>query len=85
MKNIILVLFLMFLQVSIAQDKYANIDLYESDDYDEFDEFFGDSTLNDYTVYFTGENHQFAQVNSELEYKILTYLHKTQNVKHFLF
>ena len=85
MKKIVLILFLAIIQLSIAQDKYANIDLYESDNYDEFDEFFGDSTLNDYTVYFTGENHQFAQVNSELEYKILTYLHKTQNVKHFLF
>lgn len=85
MKKIVLILFLVVLKVTVAQDNYAKIDLYESDNFEELDEFFGDTLLDDYTVYFTGENHQFAKVNSELEYKILTYLHERQNVKHFLF
>lgn len=85
MRGVLLLIILLRLNCLIAQDNYASVDLYESHDYEELEEFFGDSTLNEYTVYFTGENHQFAKVNSELEYKMLTYLHATQNVKHFLF
>lgn len=65
-----------------AQTNYAEINL-NSDDYQEF-EVFGDS-LDPYKVYFTGENHNFAMFNTELELKLLRYLHQTQDVKHFIF
>ena len=68
-----------------SQNKYVNIDFRDNKSTEELEDFFGDSTLNKYKVYFTGENHQFAYVNSELEFKILTYLNKTQGVNHFLF
>ena len=55
-----------------SQNKYVNIDFRDNKSTEELEDFFGDSTLNKYKVYFTGENHQFAYVNSELEFKILT-------------
>lgn len=51
--------------------------------FDEFD-VFADS-LDNYTVYFTGENHNFASFNTKLEYKLLTYLYLNQGVEHFIF
>ena len=85
MKYILVLAFISLHIFSFAQNKYANVDLYEPESYDELEELFGDSTLNKYKVYFTGENHQYAHINSELEYKILTYLHDYQGVNHFLF
>ena len=71
--------------VAKSQNKYVEINVNESHNYNEFDNFFSDSILDQYKVYFTGENHTFAYVNSDLEYKFLTYLNKKQNVNHFLF
>lgn len=65
-----------------AQENYAEINV-DSDDFTEF-EVFGDS-LDPYTIYFTGENHNYASFNTNLEYKLLTYLYKEQGVRHFIF
>ncbi|MDA7803047.1 hypothetical protein N8987_00535 [Crocinitomix sp.] len=67
---------------SFEQDKVGTIDLTS----DEFTEFavFGD-TLDDFSVYFTGENHTFATFNTKFQFKFLKYLNQTQNVKHFIF
>jgi len=83
----ILFIFIFFQSIVLqAQNpRYERIDTDDLDTMDEFISFFGDSTLNQYKVFFTGENHQFAEANSFLEYKLLTYLNKYQNVNHFLF
>lgn len=83
MKNIVLLSFFLIgsLKVS-AQEIFSQIDL-DSDSFEEF-EIFGD-TLDDYQVYFTGENHMYATFNSELMTKFLKFLHQKQNVKHLIF
>lgn len=55
----------------------------ESNSVEEFA--FLDSAFNKYQVYFTGENHNFSRFNSQLELKLLTYLHQSQGVKHFIY
>jgi hypothetical protein len=85
MKKVLICLTLIFNLSLIAQDNYVSVDIDDPDDYDELDNFFGDSILNNYRVFFTGENHQYAYVNSDLEFKLLTYLHQRQGVNHFLF
>jgi hypothetical protein len=85
MKKIFFLLLIIWVSNLYSQDDFANINLYEPDNLEELENFFGDSTLNKYKIYFTGKNHEYAKINSELEYKILTYLHKTQNVRNFLF
>jgi hypothetical protein len=85
MKNTLLLFCWLLSLSSFAQNKFTNVDLYKSDDYSELESFFEDSILNKYKVYFTGENHMYAHVNSELEFKILAYLNKSQGVNHFLF
>lgn len=73
----------LFLPVAIwAQNRYTEIDP-NSKSFEEF-EIFGD-TLDSYRIYFTGENHMFADFNTDLEYKFLTYLHQTQGLRHFIF
>ena len=72
----------LFSTVSHAQDKSSTIDL----TVDSFREFtMLSSTLDEYQVYFTGENHTFATFNTQFQLKFLKYLHQTQNVKHFMF
>ena len=78
---IVFILFLVSINV-VAQENYGIIDL-DDDDFTEFD-VFGD-TLDDFTVYFTGENHNYATFNTKLEFKLLRYLYETQDVKHFVF
>ncbi len=70
---------------TFSQENYAIVDIEDPGNHDELNAFFSDSILNQYKVYFTGENHQYAYVNSDLEFKILTYLHEHQGVNHFLF
>lgn len=65
-----------------AQESSGAIDL-TVDSFKEF-EVFGD-TLDDYSVYFTGENHTYATFNTRFQFKLLKYLHQEQNVKHFIF
>ncbi len=69
-------------QFSIAQESSGTIDL-TVDTFKEF-EVFGD-TLDNYSVYFTGENHTYATYNTQFQMKLLKYLHQEQNVKHFVF
>ena len=68
--------------LSIAQESSGTIDL-TVDSFKEF-EVFSDS-LDKYSVYFTGENHDYMEFNTQLEYKLLTFLNQTQGVKHFIF
>ena len=82
MKNIITATLIFCAQLTFAQNRYTQIDL-DDEDFDEFEIL--EDTLDDYTVYFTGENHMFATFNTEFEYKFLTYLHQTQGVNHFIF
>jgi hypothetical protein len=88
MSKIILTLIsIIFLSIktTYAQNNYATVDIDEPTDYSELTEFFSDSILDKYKVYFTGENHQYAYVNSELEFKLLVFLNQTQGVNHFVF
>jgi len=85
MRSIFFFLLLLIVNHSFAQNNFAKVDIDEPTDYSELEAFFGDSTLNNYKVFFTGENHQYAYVNSELEFKLLVYLNQTQGVKHFVF
>lgn len=82
MKKLILIVFGFVAGISVAQENYSRIDL-ESDNFSEFD-VFGD-TLDPYTVYFTGENHNYATFNTRLEFKLLQYLYQEQGVRHFIF
>lgn len=65
-----------------AQEKVSVVNLTEPT-FNEF-EIFGDS-LDKYTVYFTGENHQYATFNTQFQFKLLKYLYQTQGVRHFVF
>jgi len=86
MKQVLLFALITFnLSIVLSQDRYSVIDINETQDFSEFDKLFSTTELEKYKVFFTGENHQFGAVNSMLEYKILAYLNKTQNVNHFLF
>jgi hypothetical protein len=71
-----------FNTAALAQDHTGTIDLYSSS----FKEFkvFGD-TLDNYKVYFTGENHMYATFNTTFQVKFLKYLHQNQGVNHFIF
>lgn len=79
------VLFLIFFTFTFlstnAQDKVTTVNL-DSEDFAEF-EIFEDS-LDDYSVYFTGENHMFLEFNTQFQFKLLQYLHMEQGVNHFL-
>ena len=67
---------------SFGQESSGTVDL-TVESFKEFD-VFGD-TLDDYSVYFTGENHMYATFNTQFQLKLLRYLHQKQNVKHFIF
>ena len=82
MRFSILFLFFIFVLPLSAQDKYSVIDL-DNHRYSEF-EMLSD-TLNEYKVYFTGENHVYKTFNTQFQLKFLQYLHQNQNVKHFVF
>lgn len=80
--SLLLSIFFITTHFSFSQVSTGTIDL-TVDTFKEF-EVFGD-TLDDYSVYFTGENHTYATYNTELQLKLLKYLHQEQNVKHFIF
>ncbi len=79
----ILVLFcaLLSTNLTLAQDKVSTVNL-DSESFSEFDIF--DDSLDDYSVYFTGENHMFLEFNAQFQFKLLKYLHQEQGVNHFL-
>ncbi len=68
-----------------SQDKYMELDMNKPQKISDLNNFFGDTTLNQYSVFFTGENHAFAETNVDLELKFLIYLNKNYGVQHFLF
>lgn len=81
----VMALFLAFFgfgTIAYSQDKTSTIDL-TVESFKEF-EIFGDS-LDNYSVYFTGENHMYATFNTTFQFKLLKYLHQEQNVNHFIF
>lgn len=67
---------------SFNQESTSTVDL-TVDTFKEF-EVFGD-TLDQYSVYFTGENHTYTAFNTQFQFKLLKYLHQEQGVKHFVF
>jgi hypothetical protein len=82
MKYLLSMILIGLIFMGSAQDNYAELNV----DNKSFDEFkvFGNS-LDQYSVYFTGENHNYASFNTQLEFKLLTYLYHTQGVRHFIF
>ena len=58
-----------------AQEEASKVDLLV-ENFDEF-EIFGDQ-LDDYKVYFTGENHLYPTFNTHFQFKLLKYLHQNQ-------
>ncbi|MCH2234205.1 MAG: hypothetical protein MK078_08120 [Crocinitomicaceae bacterium] len=64
------------------QGEPRRIDL-EVENFNEFQIFNG--KIDDYKVYFTGENHTYATFNTKFQFKLLKYLHEEQNVRHFIF
>ncbi|MFD1553430.1 hypothetical protein DNU06_07100 [Putridiphycobacter roseus] len=86
MKKKCFLLFFLYSQIGLfAQDKFTTLNFEELKNYDEIDGFFNDSLIKDYAVFFTGENHAYADVNAETEFKMLVYLHEKHKVNHFLF
>ncbi len=43
-----------------------------------------DSIAKDYTIFFTGENHNYAIENNNIQLKMLSYLNKTAGVQHYI-
>lgn len=79
MKKIIFVLLSVFcFSAQAQQNAVLNID-----DNDEFESFglLNDSLLQNYRLFFTGEDHRFRKSNSLLELKMFKYLHKTAGVR----
>jgi len=81
----LLLSFLVIMISGSSQDKYIKMDLENLSDYSDLEAFFPDSIMSQYSVFFTGENHTYAKVNSETEFKLLIYLHEKFGVNHFLF
>ena len=82
MKYSYFLLVLLSASLGFSQNNYAELQL-DDNEFKEF-EVFGDS-LDPYTVYFTGENHNYAGFNTKLEFKLLRFLYQDQGVKHFIF
>lgn len=82
MRQTLIVFFSLFSIFAFGQNKYSKVDVYD-DDLSDF-EILGD-TLDDYRIFFTGENHTYSEFNCRFELRFLKYLHQTQGVKHFLF
>lgn len=83
-----LFLFLLFVSIlGVSQEDNDSIDFLKStlnlendDDYESFSML--DSVIEDYNVFFIGENHLFRKSNYQLQLKMLKYLHKNVGVSH---
>ena len=64
------------------QVKYSDLDIDDNTNYAGFK--LMEPTLNQYNVFFTGENHLFRNSNYKLQLKMLKYLHEYRGVKHLL-
>ncbi len=82
MRRVFVALALLVSWFATSQDKVGTVDL-KQESFTAF-EVFADS-LDKYSVYFTGENHQFTTFNTKFQFKLLKYLHSTQGVRHFVF
>jgi hypothetical protein len=83
MKQLLYIIFLLTLTTTLyGQEKFSEVNV-DSQLFSEFEML--DDTLDDYKVYFTGENHSYTSFNTRFQVKFLKYLHQTQNVQHFVF
>lgn len=64
-----------------AQDRTV-LNVANDDDYATFS-FFDSLPLENYNLFFTGEDHRYPYSNSDIELKMFKYLHKTQGVRVF--
>ncbi len=76
--------FLIFSQVKSQNFKYTRspVDITNNSDFSTFK--LMDSAIQNYHVFFSGENHQFKASNARLELKLLKYLHEKAGVNHLL-
>ncbi len=63
-----------------AQTNVSTLDIENNDDFSSFSML--DSVVKDYSVFFTGENHNFRTSNYKLQLKMLKYLNKNCGVRH---
>ncbi len=61
---------------------YTDLDIESNDDYASFDILLPE--IDQYNIFFTGENHLFRNSNYKLQLKMLKYLHQKRGVKHLL-
>lgn len=75
---------LIFSQVKSQNFKYTRspVDITNNSDFSTFK--LMDSAIQNYHVFFSGENHQFKASNARLELKLLKYLHEKAGVNHLL-
>ncbi len=73
-------------QDSLVKEKngvrYTDLDIDVNDDYSSFDILLPE--INQYNIFFTGENHLFRNSNYKLQLKMLKYLHQKRGVRHLL-
>lgn len=63
-----------------AQKNVVSLDIENNDNYSSFSML--DSVVNNHTVFFTGENHNFRTSNYKLQLKMLKYLYQKTGVRH---
>ena len=69
-------------QADTSTLKYGTINIQDADDFSGYEVLKGE--LDNYNVFFTGENHQFRTSNSLLQLKTLKFLHQERGVKHMM-
>lgn len=62
--------------------EYVALDIEENEDYSSFELL--KRSVDDYNIFFTGENHLFRNSNYKLQLKMLKFLHQNRGVKHLL-
>jgi hypothetical protein len=82
MKKITLLLFILSGLIVQSQDR-AVLNLANDDDFSSFS-FFDSLSLENYNLFFTGEDHRYPLSNSDLELKMFKYLHKNEGVRVFM-
>lgn len=82
MKNILLVFFLFFGFWANSQDRSV-LNLANDNDYATFS-IFDSIGIEDYNLFFTGEDHRYPLSNSDIELKMFKYLHKRVGVRTYL-
>lgn len=81
MKKIVLIFTLISsLQIVKAQKNVSQLDIENNEDFSSFAML--DSVVSNYSVFFTGENHNFRTSNYKLQLKMLKYLYKMNGTRH---